>query len=561
MLLQLNIKQFGIIEQASIDFNNGFTVLTGETGAGKSMILSAISQLSGQRTSISYIRHGEEKSTIEGVFDFPGNEELNDIFSSLDIELDDLIIIKRDIFSNGKSICRINNTVVNLSTLKKISSFLIDIHEQHDNQTLLLEKKHLFLIDSYGEKILSPFIENYKNNYFEYRKLYKKIEELEEDSSEISKKIDFTKYQINEIEAINLQKNEVENLKSEIDYLSNYEKINSLILGINQNLNTDGGVLEKTYNIKTLLEKLSRHNGDFSSKYQEINDFYYILEDLKYDLSRFNDNLDYDEARLNEMGNRLLTIKSLEKKYMKNADELLIYKDELKNELFYLENYSSNLDELKLKLHTLEKNLLDSAKLLSDNRKKIAEILEKKIQSELKFLCMEKSTIKIDFKYKDFSADGIDDLKILISANLGEPLKSLSKVASGGELSRIMLALKIIFSDNIKGLSIIFDEIDTGVSGKVSQRMAEKIYQLSQKNQILSISHLPQTTALSDYNLYIEKSIIDNRTISKVKYLDEEEKVNEISRMISGNNTTKLSKEHAIEMIKISEKIKKRNCR
>ncbi len=558
MLIQLNIKQFGIIEKSTIEFKNGLTVLSGETGAGKSMILAAISQLSGQRTSTSYIRHGEDKATVEGVFDLPNNKKLISILENLEINFEeDILILRRDIYNTGKSICRVNNVIVNLSTLREISSFLLDIHEQHDNQMLLLEKNHIFLIDSYGKNEINPILEKYKIKYEEYKLINKKLEELKNKESEVLQRLDFLKYQYEEINKLNLILDEDVKLIEERDYLLNYEKINNLTYSILESINGDFGVLTGLYSIKSDLEKLVKYNSKFENVKEEINNLYYILEDLKYDISKFNDNIDYDEARLDEVEFRLSQIKTLEKKYSKNLNELIELKDILEEEINELENYEENYEEYTKKQKLVNDELLKLALELTQVRKKIANKLEQNIQEELKFLCMEKSTIKIEFDKKDFSSLGNDDIKILISSNLGEPLKSLVKVASGGELSRIMLALKIIFSSSINVTSIIFDEIDTGVSGRVSQRMAEKMYQLAIKSQVLCISHLPQTTALADCNLLINKTIKEDRTISTVRELNFEEKVSELARMISGTETTELSKKHAIELLEISNNIKK----
>lgn len=553
MLIQLNIKQFGIIQNATVELGKGLTVLSGETGAGKSMILAAISQLSGQRTSTSYIRHGEDKATVEGIFDFPNDNSLTKILNDLDIEIDeDTIIIRRDIYSSGKSVCRVNNTIVNLTTLKSIASYLLDIHEQHDNQILLIEKNHIKLLDSYGKDKIYSVLSSYKEKYNEYKHITEKINALKKQESEILQKVDFLKYQYEEIDVLELEKDEDISLIEERDYLQNYEKINTITYAISEELSGDYGVLTGLYNIKENLSKLSKYNNNFEEKSEEITNFYYILEDLQYDLSRFNNHIEYDEGRLNEVEFRLSKIKSLEKKYSKSLNELIIFKESIKQELYELENYEENFNQYQEEQSKLKIELKELANKLTKIRQTIATDLELKIQEELKFLCMEKSIIKIDFKEKDFATDGQDSIKILISANYGEPLKSLSKVASGGELSRIMLALKIIFSSSIDAVSIIFDEIDTGVSGRVSQRMAEKMYQLAVKSQVLCISHLPQTTSLADNNLLISKEVIDERTISIIRKLSGKEKIEEVARMMSGTTKTKLSLQHALEMEEIS---------
>lgn len=557
MLIQLNIKQFGIIESATIELKNGLTVLSGETGAGKSMILAAISQLSGQRTSTSYIRYGEEKASVEGVFDFPKNKEVINIFKDLDLDLEDeVIIIRRDIYSSGKSVCRINGTIVNLSTLKKVAVYLLDMHEQHDNQILLVEKNHLNLIDSFNKEEIKKVRTEYKEKYKEYKVVTEKIENLKQQESDIFQKVDFLKFQYQELTQMKLKKDEDISLEKDIDYLENFEKVNTLAYSITDGIDGEYGILSKLAGIKSNLGELSRYNSNFEEKYEEITNLYYILDDLKYEVSSYTDDIEYDEEKLDRLIFRMDKIKNLEKKYSRSLNNLIIFREEIKEELEELENYEENYDKYIVE----QKNILAELKSLGDKlttiRKKTAQKLESLIQEELKFLYMDKSTIKVDFKDKEYASDGKDDVRILISANLGEPLKSLSKVASGGELSRVMLALKIIFSRSIEATSIIFDEIDTGVSGRVSQRMAEKMYQLGVGSQILCISHLPQTTALADTNLLISKEVIDKRTLTSIKELDRQQKIEEVARMISGDKMTRLSEEHAIEMLKLAEKTK-----
>lgn len=557
MLIQLNIKQFGIIESATIELKNGLTVLSGETGAGKSMILAAISQLSGQRTSTSYIRYGEEKASVEGVFDFPKNEEVINIFKDLDLDLEDeVIIIRRDIYSSGKSVCRINGTIVNLSTLKKVAAYLLDMHEQHDNQILLVEKNHLNLIDSFNKEEIKKVRTEYKEKYKEYKVVTEKIENLKQQESDILQKVDFLKFQYQELTQMKLKKDEDISLEKDIDYLENFEKVNTLAYSITDGIDGEYGILSKLAEIKSNLGELSRYNSNFEEKYEEITNLYYILDDLKYEVSSYTDDIEYDEEKLDRLIFRMDKIKNLEKKYSRSLNDLIIFREEIKEELEELENYEENYDKYIVE----QKNILAELKSLGDKlttiRKKTAQKLESLIQEELKFLYMDKSTIKVDFKDKEYASDGKDDVRILISANLGEPLKSLSKVASGGELSRVMLALKIIFSRSIEATSIIFDEIDTGVSGRVSQRMAEKMYQLGIGSQVLCISHLPQTTALADTNLLINKEVIDKRTLTSIKELDRQQKIEEVARMISGDKMTRLSEEHAIEMLKLAEKTK-----
>ena len=346
MLIQLNIKQFGIIESATIELKNGLTVLSGETGAGKSMILAAISQLSGQRTSTSYIRYGEEKASVEGVFDFPKNKEVINIFKDLDLDFEDeVIIIRRDIYSSGKSVCRINGTIVNLSTLKKVAVYLLDMHEQHDNQILLVEKNHLNLIDSFNKEEIKKVRTEYKEKYKEYKVVTEKIENLKQQESDIFQKVDFLKFQYQELTQMKLKKDEDISLEKDIDYLENFEKVNTLAYSITDGIDGEYGILSKLAGIKSNLGELSRYNSNFEEKYEEITNLYYILDDLKYEVSSYTDDIEYDEEKLDRLIFRMDKIKNLEKKYSRSLNDLIIFREEIKEELEELENYEENYDK------------------------------------------------------------------------------------------------------------------------------------------------------------------------------------------------------------------------
>ena len=347
MLIQLNIKQFGIIESATIELKNGLTVLSGETGAGKSMILAAISQLSGQRTSTSYIRYGEEKASVEGVFDFPKNKEVINIFKDLDLDLEDeVIIIRRDIYSSGKSVCRINGTIVNLSTLKKVAVYLLDMHEQHDNQILLVEKNHLNLIDSFNKEEIKKVRTEYKEKYKEYKVVTEKIENLKQQESDILQKVDFLKFQYQELTQMKLKKDEDISLEKDIDYLENFEKVNTLAYSITDGIDGEYGILSKLAEIKSNLGELSRYNSNFEEKYEEITNLYYILDDLKYEVSSYTDDIEYDEEKLDRLIFRMDKIKNLEKKYSRSLNDLIIFREEIKEELEELENYEEMIGKI-----------------------------------------------------------------------------------------------------------------------------------------------------------------------------------------------------------------------
>lgn len=402
MLIQLNIKQFGIIEKATIELKNGLTVLSGETGAGKSMILAAISQLSGQRTSTSYIRYGEDKASVEGVFDFPKSKEVKEIFNELDLDLEDeVIVVRRDIYSSGKSVCRINGTIVNLSTLKKVAAHLLDIHEQHDNQVLLVEKNHLNLVDSFNREKIQPVYRKYKEKYKEYQIIKEKIDNLKQQESDVLQKVDFLKFQYKELSQMKLKKDEDLELEKDIDYLENFEKVNNLAYSITEGIDGEYGVISKLAEIRSNLGELTRYNSNFEEKYEEITNLYYILDDLKYEVSSYTDVIEYDEEKLDRLIYRLDKIKTLEKKYSKPLNELIVFTKTIKEELDELENYEENFENYLEESKKIEEELTVLAEELSSLRKDTALKLEKLIQDELKFLYMEKVQLKLTLKKKN----------------------------------------------------------------------------------------------------------------------------------------------------------------
>ena len=373
MLIQLNIKQFGIIEKATIELKNGLTVLSGETGAGKSMILAAISQLSGQRTSTSYIRYGEDKASVEGVFDFPKSKEVKEIFNELDLDLEDeVIVIRRDIYSSGKSVCRINGTIVNLSTLKKVAAHLLDIHEQHDNQVLLVEKNHLNLVDSFNKEKIQPVYTKYKEKYKEYQIIKEKIDNLKQQESDVLQKVDFLKFQYKELSQMKLKKDEDLDLEKDIDYLENFEKVNNLARSITEGIDGEYGVISKLAEIRSNLGELTRNNSNFEEKYEEVTNLYYILDDLKYEVSSYTDVIEYDEEKLDRLIYRLDKIKTLEKKYSKPLNELIVFTETIKEELDELENYEENFENYLEESKKIEEELTVLAEQLSSIRKDTA---------------------------------------------------------------------------------------------------------------------------------------------------------------------------------------------
>ncbi|WP_316569674.1 DNA repair protein RecN [Neobacillus sp. YIM B06451] len=560
MLTELSIKNFAIIEALSVSFSKGLTVLTGETGAGKSIIIDAIHLLVGGRGSSEFVRHGEEKAEIEGLF-ILDDKKHPCVEKALEygIEIEDsMVVLRRDISQNGKSVCRVNGKLVTLTVLREIGGTLVDIHGQHEHQELMNETLHLSLLDQFGNQGIFPVLESYQRVYGKYEETLGKLRKLSENEQQMAHRLDLIQFQYEEITNANLKPNEDEELAEEKQRLVNFEKIfDSVQSGYNA-LKGDSRALDWAGEAMGLLEGAAALDPAYQDTFEAISNSYYMLEDAASTLRNKLELLEYDPGRLNEIEARLTEINQLKRKYGKTISEILSYAEKISSEIDALQNKETHIGNLEKELTQLKKHLSSEGSNLTSIRKKWAEKLEKLIHKELKDLYMAKTLFEIRFlnERSQYTRMGADKVEFFISTNPGEPLKPLSKVASGGELSRIMLALKSIFSKHQGVTSIIFDEVDTGVSGRVAQSIAEKIFRVATGSQVLCISHLPQVAAMADTHLLISKVTKGGRTKTSVVPLNEEEKVAEIVRMISGAEITDLTKEHAKELLLLASKIK-----
>lgn len=560
MLSEISIKNFAIIESLSISLEKGLTVLSGETGAGKSIIIDAIHLLAGGRGSSEFVRHGEDKAEIEGLFliDSP----LHPCYvktKEFGIEIEDgMIVLRRDISRSGKSVCRINGKLVTIATLREVGSTLVDIHGQHEHQELMDESKHLFLLDQFGIEKVAPALEEYQNLYLSYEKTLKKLKHLNENEQQMAHRLDLISFQLEEIRNAHLKLKEDEELLEEKSKLSNYEKIYEALTLSYSGLQGDQKGLDWIGLVMNHLEDAQALDTNYKELFESVSNSFYLLEDVTSTLRNELDMLEFNPERLNEIEDRLNEINSLKRKYGKTIEEILEYSAKIDEEIETLQNKETHIEKLQKELSSLKKDLSIEAKELSNIRQKFAAKLTNLIHKELKELYMEKTVFEVMFKsdFNSFSPSGSDKVEFYLSTNPGEPLKPMSKVASGGELSRIMLAMKSIFSKHQGVTSIIFDEVDTGVSGRVAQAIAEKIYNVSIDSQVLCISHLPQVAAMADTHLYISKTSRDGRTKTSVTSLDDESKIREIGRMISGVEITDLTKEHAKELLYLAKEIK-----
>ncbi|WML25652.1 DNA repair protein RecN [Neobacillus sp. OS1-33] len=561
MLAELSIKNFAIIEALSVTFSKGLTVLTGETGAGKSIIIDAIHLLVGGRGSAEFVRHGEEKAEIEGLFQVDDNKHpviTKALEFGIDVE-EGMVILRRDISQTGKSVCRINGKLVTISTLREIGATLVDIHGQHEHQELMDDSRHLSLLDQFGADNILPSLSEYQQVFRRYEQTLQKLKALSENDQQTAHRLDLIQFQLDEIQKANLKLNEDEELFEEKRKLSNFERVFESLQSGHSALQGEQKGLDWISMVMGHLEDAAALDTAYRGIYEAVSNSFYQLEDAASVLRNDLDELEFDPQRLHEIEDRLTEINQLKRKYGKTINEIVEYAVKIEEEIETLQNKETHIGELEKELTSIKKDLVLEAKQLTEIRLKWAEKLTKLIHKELKELYMAKTVFEIRFESnsQQFAKNGVDHVAFYISTNPGEPLKPLSKVASGGELSRIMLALKSIFSKHQGVTSIIFDEVDTGVSGRVAQSIAEKIYKVAAGSQVLCISHLPQVAAMADTHLFISKIIKGGRTKTSVTPLQMDEKINEIGRMISGTEITDLTKKHAEELLYLAVENKK----
>lgn len=556
----MTIKNFAIIESLSLTFQEGMTVLTGETGAGKSIIIDALGLLVGGRGSADFIRHGEERLELQGLFALAEDNLAcrNALIENGIDASDDMVVLERSLFRSGKNSCRINGKLVTTVLLRQIGSKLIDIHSQHEHQELMNEEFHLSLLDRFASDKIKPALTKYQTNFKEYQTIEKEWQNWTKNERELAQRLDMLRFQQQEIENANLQAGEEDRLLEQKNILANFEKLNENLQGAYAAIQGEPGGLEFVGEAMRQMETAASIHTDYKAVSEAISSSYYMLEDSMSQIRQSLDHLEFQPEELNQIESRLNDLNQLKRKYGKTIEDIIQYEQEISSEMEKLTDSESHVGHLETKLATLKTELTKQAATLTDIRKKAAVTLEKQIKQELNQLYMEKAIFSVRFEVNkmELTELGQDSVVFYMSTNPGEPLKPLAKIASGGELSRMMLALKTIFSRHQGITSIIFDEVDTGVSGRVGQAIAEKIYAVSVGSQVLCISHLPQVAAMANHHYYITKKVQNKRTTTSVTVLKGVEKVEEISRMIAGIEVTELTKQHAKEMIEQAEKVK-----
>ena len=555
MLLEISIKNFAIIEAISLNFEKGMTVLTGETGAGKSIIIDALNMMLGARAATDVIRHGATKAEIEGLFSVENSRSLQELFEEQGLELGDEIIIRREILQNGRSVSRVNGQMVNLSVLRAIGQHLVDIHGQHDQEELMRPQLHIQMLDEFGDAAFFELKQAYQTSFDAYRKMRKQVLEVKKNQQEHKSRIEMLEFQMAEIEAVNLQAGEDVSLNKERDKLLNHKNIADTLTNAYTMLdNEEFSSLANVRSAMNDMESVEEYDPEYREISSSLSETYYVLEDITKRLEDIIEDLDFDGNRLMQVENRLDLLNTITRKYGGTVDEVLLYFAKITDEYNLLTGNNLSSEDMEAELKKLEVNLVALANQLASARHDLAQQLETEIKQELQDLYMEKAQFQVRFSKGKFSREGNEAVEFYISTNPGEDFKPLVKVASGGELSRLMLAIKSAFSRKEGKTSIVFDEVDTGVSGRVAQAIAQKIHKIGQHGQVLAISHLPQVIAIADYQFFIEKISDEHSTVSTVRLLTLEERVEEVAKMLAGENVTEAALTQARELLQTREK-------
>lgn len=535
MITTLHIQNIGIIDDLNVELGNGFNVFTGETGAGKTLIIDAINIISGGRFSKEMIRKGADFSFIELNLYLPGNE----------LAIDDNIIVSREINLNGKNQCKINGRMVTVAELKEFMNSIIDIHGQNDNQKILNPKYHIKYLDNYGGDKIKTNLDSYKELYKKYVEIKTALKENLGDDKERQRELDLLQYQFDEIDKANLKANEEEALKEKSALFQNSEKINNSLSEANEECDN---AIDLVNNAIKALDKISGIDEKYNQKLSELKSIYYEIDEFSRDIASLNDDIYFDEDERNEIEERLDLITSLKRKYGNSIEEILEYRDKIEADIERINNLDETNEKLRKELKDIENKMEEYGKRLHEDRVKISTELCEKINKELQELEMPNAKFYIEISdNKTFNKRGKDNIEFYISTNVGEDKKELAKTASGGEMSRIMLAIKTVFANTDNTPIMIFDEIDTGISGKAANSVGTKLKLIGKNHQVICITHQPSIAAKGDQNYYISKETKDDRTHTLIKHLKELEVLNEIARIASGT-ISDISLAHAKEL-------------
>lgn len=563
MLAQLHIQNFALIDRMNLNFYEGFNVLTGETGAGKSIVIDSVNFILGDKQTKEIIRTGENAAYVEAVFCLHNHDGINELLRSVGIETDDNVIISREIGINGRSTTRVNGRAVTVQFLKQFRSFLVDIHGQHEHQSLMDEGNHIKILDSFCDDRFRKIMEEFAVDYERLKEIKAALNKLQTDEQQRLRKIDLYRFQLSEIEDAKLQEGEEDQLKTRRDVLIHSEKIIQSLHVVYQNIYESEDQVSAYDAIGsgiTALESISKYDDQLMELNEEMNDIYYRLEALIQNIRNYMSGIEYEEDELTELTNRLDGILRIKRKYGASLEDVFQYRDKIKLELDNIEMSDEMITSLNEEKTQLDKNTKLLCEKMTSLRKETADNLEKAIEKELQYLGMLKTDFKILVEpIPQMNENGMDNICFYISTNPGEPAKPLARIASGGEMSRIMLAIKTVIAEVDQIPTLIFDEIDTGISGRTAQAVAEKMANISRKHQLFCVTHLPQIAAMADAHFKIEKSTSMDKTKTTVTRLDEAQKIEELARLLGGAAVTELTMEHAREMLKLAGELKKAN--
>lgn len=558
MLSVLHIENIAVIEQAEILFEGGFNVLTGETGAGKSIVIDAISAILGERTYRDVIRTGANRAFVSAIFT---NIPQYDWFSENQVEFDPQELqVQREIYADGRNVCRVNGRPVSVASLKKLGGRLINIHGQHDSQQLFDEENHLTYLDAFARD--EQELEAYQQAFSAMQSVQREIQKLSMDESEKLRLVETLTFQIEEIRAANLVSGEEEQLKERRKVLQNAEKLSDALRMADEALyggDSSDGAAGLLSNAEHTLSRVSTISADMQTLHQKISDLMYSVQDAADELRAMRDDLSYSEGELEEIEERLDAIHKLKRKYGASVEDVLAYLADSEQRLDEIEFASDRIETLKKREAELQKETIRQGEILREKRLSAAQAMESRICDELRQLDMPKIRFVCEFTPQQPMQTGLDSVRFLMSANVGENLKPLSKVASGGELARIMLAMKQVLAQQDGVPTLIFDEVDAGVSGRAAQKVAYKLWTVSKGRQVLCVTHLPQIAAMADAEYTVEKRVENERTYTSVLHLDESGRKQELARLIGGSMITETTLAGAAELLRLAEKTKKEN--
>jgi DNA repair protein RecN (Recombination protein N) len=559
MLLELHIKNFALIDNVNMIFSKGFNVLTGETGAGKSILIDSINFILGDKQSKDIIRKGEESAYVEAVFE-ANPEDIFELLHENGIEDDDVLIISREINQNGRSISRVNGKTVTAGFLKQLGRLMVDLHGQHEHQSLLHEETHIDILDSFCDESLNTIKKEYLELYFKCRDIEKEIEKLTADEQYKLRRMDLLSFQIQEISDAKIKIGEDEELSKRREILSNAEKIFSVLSSVYSRI-YEGSDYESVYDeigrSVSQMDAITRYDERIKSIKDSLEEVYYKLEGITEDVREYKDGIDFDSTELEEIETRLDLLSKLKRKYGNTIYEILKYYEVISVEYSQMERSEEILSDLGRQLDGNSQKLAGLAQKMTGIRKEASRRLGELIVKELRYLGMEKAVFDVEIYDRErLGEKGKDTVHFMMTANPGEPMKPLSKIASGGEMSRIMLAIKSVIADIDRIPTLIFDEIDIGISGRTAQSVAEKMCHISSGHQILSVTHLPQIASMADNHFKIEKMVENDKTTTEVFNLQGEGKIDELARMLGGAELTELTSNHAREFLELANRQK-----